>query len=133
MGSNNNNNEEIKNIVISRNKAIAAYNEAREALHTLTVDLASRAMPFAIDDIIDISARYSRTPKARVINIDYDLEGRVPFLSVQVQIIRKDGTLSERLMRIFTNDNRVKDVSAAKVIGKVADEKVQWFDQPQGE
>lgn len=131
MGSNNN--EEIKNIVIRRNKAIAAYNEAREALHALTVDLASRAMPFAIDDIIDISARYSRTPKARVINIDYDLEGRVPFLSVQVQIIRKDDTLSERIMRIFTNDNRVKDVAAAKVIGKVVDEKVQWFDQPQGE
>lgn len=132
MGSNNNN-EEIKNIVIRRNKAIAAYSEARETLHALTVDLASRAVPFAVDDIIDISARYSRTPKARVINIDYDLEGRVPFLSVQVQIIRKDDTLSERLMRIFTNDNRVKDAAAAKVIGKVVDEKVQWLDQPQGE
>ena len=132
MGSNNNN-EEIKNIVIRRNKAIAAYNEIREALHAMTVDLASRAMPFAVDDIIDVSAHYSRTPKARVINIDYDLEGRVPFLSVQVQIIRKDDTLSERLMRIFTNDNRVKDAAAAKVIGKVVDEKVQWLDQPQGE
>lgn len=131
MGSNNN--EEIKNIVINRNKAIAAYNEAREVLHALTVDLASRAMPFAVDDIIDVSAHYSRTPKVRVVAIDYDLEERIPFSAVRVQVIRKDGNLSERFMRIFIHTGRANDLASAKVIGKVVDEKVQWFDQPQGE